>query len=451
LIELIKRYPGFTVIEATPERLQIQRTLRSSGENPKALLTRALRLILEGFATNPPRFSEDTHELLFLLSLEQYQTHIVMRMQELLRTITTGAPYYDNAFAHIKQLLGEVTAQYISFDAERAQRISRLVNDMDEIVVRSVVRTKNSLLLFDLLHCARLLGEVHRFLVQEQSTEALQRAKERVHKKQYMIGVCLVDQSNPFWSGEVSGGILGEAKGSSLAVNIDAPLVDSDADAQRNILERFLEERVDALLVVPIDSKANRVIYEKYVRAGIPIIAIDTDIELPIPHYFVGFDNYAGGKLVAAHLNKRLRKNAHVVVIEGRINGNSILRFRGFKENLRKDCTIHTLKADYVASIAYEILLQYAKEHKIDAVFAASDNMAQGAIQALNQLKIRVPVAGFDYTEDGKQAMDEGSQICDVNTHPRKLGSIAVQVCQALLNGKQVAERTIYDIEFVQA
>ncbi len=40
--------------------------------------------------------------------------------------------------------------------------------------------------------------------------------------------------------------------------------------------------------------------------------------------------------------------------------------------------------------------------------------------------------------------------LTTVDTHPRKLGELALQIGMDLLNGKNVAERTIYDIHLVK-
>lgn len=449
LRSLIRRYPGFTILEQREKQVLIARTLGTAGSNPRAVLRRVLRLIEDGLSSNPPRFDAEIQHLLFLLTLEQYERRIVKDLQEFIAAAPADAPHYENAYAHCAQLFSSIAAQYAGFSLERSESIGGQLRQLQEIEQKGFARTRNAAQLSRLLHATRILGRIHNTTIQQQSIEALQQAKKRNRQKTFTLGVCLADQSNRFWEVDVKQSLANEAEGTDMQLLIDAPVTDSDVQAQRRILEGYLAAKVDALVFVPIDSKANEDLLQKFAKVKIPIIAIDTDIAIPLQHHFVGFDNYAGGKLVAEYLNRHLGKRRHIVVIEGRPNGNSPERVRGFVENLKEGCTTHALRADYVESIAYEQLISYAQQHPVDAVFAASDNMAQGAIKALEQLKKKALVCGFDYTEEGKASLAAGKQFCDVATHPERIGALAMQLADALLHGKEAASRIIYDIELV--
>ncbi|MDD5192737.1 MAG: substrate-binding domain-containing protein, partial [Candidatus Nanoarchaeia archaeon] len=122
---------------------------------------------------------------------------------------------------------------------------------------------------------------------------------------------------------------------------------------------------------------------------------------------------------------------------------------RGFKEALGKEYNIKSIKGEFIGSVAYEEVLSYAEKNKVDAIFATSDNMALGAISALKKIGKKILVCGFDATNKGRSQLRTGKLFSTVDTKPKKLGSLGIQIARDLINGKEVAERTIYDIELI--
>jgi ribose transport system substrate-binding protein len=79
---------------------------------------------------------------------------------------------------------------------------------------------------------------------------------------------------------------------------------------------------------------------------------------------------------------------------------------------------------------------------KIDAVFAHNDEMALGAIKAIQAAKRNIIVVGFDGTDDAVAAVKEGSMLATVAQQAAKIGSTGVETADMILKGKTVPEYT---------
>ena len=87
------------------------------------------------------------------------------------------------------------------------------------------------------------------------------------------------------------------------------PLTDFDVSDQEKILKNFISEKVDAIIYAPIDSKALRDTLNKINSESIPLIVLDTDLNLSgIKYYYLGFDNYDGGYRTGQYLSNYLSK-----------------------------------------------------------------------------------------------------------------------------------------------
>jgi len=75
----------------------------------------------------------------------------------------------------------------------------------------------------------------------------------------------------------------------------------------------------------------------------------------------------------------------------------------------------------------------------VKAVFAQNDEMALGALRALQTAgRDDVLVVGFDGTEDGIKAVNGGKLAATVAQRPDQIGIIGVQTADKVLKGEQV-------------
>lgn len=176
-------------------------------------------------------------------------------------------------------------------------------------------------------------------------------------------------------------------------------LIADTADEQRNV-ERYVRAgHVDGVLLV--SSHASDALLASLVAAGIPTVCsgIPQRDDVAVPH--VAIDEVGAARMMTRYLAERGHRR--IGLITGPLDTpGGVLRLEGFRAELgdRFDPELVETGSYQAASgdAAMERLLQRAPD--IDAVFAASDVMAVGAITALRRAGKRVPddvaVAGFD-------------------------------------------------------
>jgi ribose transport system substrate-binding protein len=231
-----------------------------------------------------------------------------------------------------------------------------------------------------------------------------------------------------------------------------------DVERQMQIIENLLQTRVQALCVTPSGSREIASAIAKANRAGIPVVVVDTRVDpqaaaaaqLKIAS-FVGSDNYEGGRLAGEYLKKATGGRARVAVLEG-IPGHETgdSRLRGFRDALRDAPgmpIVASQPANWERDQGFTVFQNMLQAHRdIDAVFACSDLMALGAIEAIAAAGRTgtIRVVGFDALDDARKAIEAGTMEASVAQSPREMGRVAVETAvQALGGGTPPADQRV--------
>ena len=109
-----------------------------------------------------------------------------------------------------------------------------------------------------------------------------------------------------------------------------------DAKVQAKQVEKFIEEKVDCILINAVDWKKIGSSLEKAKKAGIPVIAVDALIyNRSFVDGTVVSNNYQAGEQCAKDLMKRRKKGKILFLVQSE-NKSAIDRIKGFKETLEK-------------------------------------------------------------------------------------------------------------------
>lgn len=184
----------------------------------------------------------------------------------------------------------------------------------------------------------------------------------------------------------------------------------TDVEGQLALVEQLADQGVDAIVVVPIDSKALVAPVVKAVRRGIRVVNIDIRLDEDLLKKegvqvdFVGPDNYGAAKAVGEVLAESLNEGDKVVMIEGLpVADNARQRKAGFDAAIAErklDC-VASEPANWETSTAKEVFTDlYAKYHEgLKGVFCCNDAMALGVIDVLKangREPGEIKVVGFD-------------------------------------------------------
>lgn len=452
LQRMIGTFPGFEAVDVQPKNILIKRLFVAVNQNVNSMLRRAFLLFMECLENNPPKPDKKIKELLWLLKKEVYEKDIVNSLLDFYVILERcSAPIYDEVYVQIRSIFSNLYKQYYGFDDLTARELSEIFTKKEEILRHHSNPSKKTIEIGKLYHVFEIFVVLNKIILNKKSLEELSKVTNKMDKKKFSVGLCLKNQSNEFWSIDVVEGMKDVAdKLGDVELIFKYPLTDFDVSDQEKILKNFISEKVDAIIYAPIDSKALRDTLNKINSESIPLIVLDTDLNLSgIKYYYLGFDNYDGGYRTGQYLSNYLSKKSNILVLSGHLTGNFTKRVEGFKDAIGKNHIISVLKGEFIGSVAYEGVLSHIRKKEVDAIFATSDNMALGAISALKEAGIKIPVCGFDATTKGMNKLKSGNLISIVDTKPKKLGALGIQMTHDILFGKVVAERTTYDVELI--
>ncbi|MBA2733695.1 MAG: sugar ABC transporter substrate-binding protein, partial [Acidobacteria bacterium] len=212
------------------------------------------------------------------------------------------------------------------------------------------------------------------------------------------IALVMKTANNPFFI-EMQRGA--EEKAKKLGVNLIVQAADREVDVEKQmqIVENLIQTKVAALCVTPSGSREIVPAIEKANRASIPVLIIDTRVDAKALSEsngkiatFIGSDNYEGGKLAGEYITKRLGGKGKVAVLEG-IPGHETgdSRLRGFRDAIKAAPGIEIVAsqtANWERDQGFNVFQNILQSHPdVQAVFACSDLMALGAIEAIAAAK----------------------------------------------------------------
>lgn len=208
------------------------------------------------------------------------------------------------------------------------------------------------------------------------------------------------------------------------------------------------------VLINPTDSDAVGNAVKMANRAKIPVITLDRMASKGDVVSHIASDNITGGKIAGNYIAKQAGDGAKVIELQG-IAGTSAARERG--EGFKQAVEAHKLNvlasqpADFDRTKGLNVMQNLLTAHPdVKAVFAQNDEMALGALRALQTAgKTDVMVVGFDGTADGVKAVQDGKMSATVAQQPEQIGVIGVQTADKVLKGEKVRARIPVDLKLV--
>ena len=241
-----------------------------------------------------------------------------------------------------------------------------------------------------------------------------------------------------------------QARAQQLHVPIQFEDAQNDIGRQLSQIENFIAQRVDAIIINPVDTDATPRMTRLAVRAGIPLVYVNrkpADRQLPPRVAFVGSDEAQSGTLQMTEVCRLLQGKGDIVILIGELT-NQAARQRTqdvYDVIARPQCrgirVLEKQAASWKRTEAADLMTNWlsAGLHP-QAVVANDDEMAIGAIQSLKQARLlsKTIVAGIDATPDGLAAMKAGELKATVFQNAAAQGSGAVDTALKLARGENV-------------
>jgi len=241
------------------------------------------------------------------------------------------------------------------------------------------------------------------------------------------------------------------------AAKADPSVKISFADANGDIskqIDNFIAQKVGAIIVVPVDYQGIVPGVEKANKAGIPVIALG--IESAGGKYtFVGSKNLDAGRMQGEYMAKVLPKNAKIVYLQGQPGlYHSKERLEGFTKALasRSDVKIlANLPANYDRAEGMKVTEDWVQRFpQFDALIAANDQMALGALQALKAANRKgVMISGIDGTTDALVAIKSGEMSQSIFQNAKGQAEGAYKVVKMTMEGKPLPKEMLIPFESI--
>ena len=265
------------------------------------------------------------------------------------------------------------------------------------------------------------------------------------------IGLVVSTQNNPFFVTLKEGAVQ---KANELGYELI--VLDSQNDPSKELgnVEDLLVKGVNVLLINPTDSDAVVSSVRAANRSKIPVVTLDRAANGGKVVSHVASDNVLGGEVAGNYIVEKLGGKGKVVELEG-IPGTTAARDRG--EGFNKAIAG---KLDVVAKQAadfdrtkgltvMENILQAQPE--INAVFAHNDEMALGALKAIESSGRKdIIVVGFDATDDAVAAVKDGKLSATVAQKPAEIGAIGIEVANKIIKKEAVQENVPVALELIK-
>jgi len=221
-------------------------------------------------------------------------------------------------------------------------------------------------------------------------------------------------------------------------------VLDSQNDPSKELsnVEDLLIRGVKAILINPTDSDAVSNAIRVANQAKIPVLTLDRGASRGDVESHIASDNVAGGEMAGKYISEQIGADARVIQLEG-IAGTSAARERGqgFMNAVKSENMnlLASQPADFDRTKGLNVMENMLSSNPdVQAVFAQNDEMALGAIRAVQASGKKVLIVGFDGTDDGITAVKRGLLGATIAQQPGLIGEIGVESAVKVLKGEAV-------------
>ncbi len=235
-------------------------------------------------------------------------------------------------------------------------------------------------------------------------------------------------------------------------------MVDAQSDVQKQFsqVENFVAQKVDAIILNPCELEASTPAVDYVKKAGIPLVLVNQVTKTPGDSY-IGSNDFEAGRMAMEAIAQKLNGQGGVLMLHG-IMGTSaqLQREAGAREVFAKYPGLklvdhQTASWDRAKAMALTENWIQAHKGKFSAVFAHNDEMAMGALLALERagLKKDVYVIGIDAIAQALSAVKEGRLDATVFQDAVGQGKGSVDAAIQLAKKQPCAKETMIPFQLV--
>jgi galactofuranose transport system substrate-binding protein len=234
-------------------------------------------------------------------------------------------------------------------------------------------------------------------------------------------------------------------------LGVELRFSDAQQSQQKQIeaVRKLIIQKVDVIGISPIVETGWEEVFQEAKAAGIPIILSDRRADVPEDLYitYLGSDFLEEGRKAARMMVELVNGKANIVELVGTIGSAPANdRYTGFREILKaypEMKIIDSASGDFTRARGKEVMKNFLQKHgnSITAVFAHNDDMAVGAIEAIEEYGLKpgvdIKIISVDAAKGAFKAMIAGKLNGTVECNPL-LGPQFFELALKVVNGEAV-------------
>ena len=249
-----------------------------------------------------------------------------------------------------------------------------------------------------------------------------------------------------------------KAAAKDAGINLKFSDAQQKQENQIKAIRSYIAQKVDVIAFSPVVESGWEPVLQEAKRARIPVILTDRNIDVKDQSLYVtmiGSDFMEEGRRAGKWLEDHYKNNPgpiNIVELQGTVGSAPANdRHAGLIEVIKNDPKfkiIASQSGDFTLAGGKQVMEAFAKTYgnKINVVYAHNDDMALGAIQAMEEAGMKpgkdISVVSFDATKGGFEAMIAGKMNVDVECSPL-LGPQLMSAVKDVVAGKQLPKRIV--------
>lgn len=246
-----------------------------------------------------------------------------------------------------------------------------------------------------------------------------------------------------------------KSEAAKRGVNLKFSDAQQKQENQIKALRSFIAQKVDAIILAPVVETGWEPVLREAKAAKIPVILVDRGVKVSDESLYttlIASDFVEEGRMAGEWLAKKMNGKANIAELQGTPGAApAIDRKKGFEQAIAKYPDMKIIKTqtgDFTRSKGKEVMEAFLKAEgkNINALYAHNDDMALGAIQAIEAAGIKtgtdIIIVSIDGVKGAFEAMIEGKLNCSVECNPL-LGPMAFDAVEATLAGKELPKKSI--------
>jgi len=272
-------------------------------------------------------------------------------------------------------------------------------------------------------------------------------------EKKIKIGASMLSMQNEFIVN-----IADEMQKKADELGVELIIVDAERSPLKQIeqVESFIAQKVDVIIMNPIEFEASSPAVTKALAANIPIINVNSATSAT-PTAFVGSNDVESARIAMKYIADKLGGKGNMVMIHGLMGQAAQLqREEGVKEVLKQYPNIKMLAqqtGEWDRAKSMDLMQNWIQSYgdKTNAVFAHNDEMGLGAVKALQAagLKDRVLVISVDAIKDALQSVQKGELNATVFQNANQQGAGAIETAIKIAKKQSFEKEVLIPFELV--